>query len=91
MTEHTRIAIPAIDRQGPSLLERAAPGYAQGGPTLGGFALPPMPVLPYESAPGRAFAAATRSGSERSGDSATTKKVFGSSTTLASQVKSAVR
>ncbi len=46
MTEHTRIAIPAADRQGPSLLERAAPGYAQGGHTLGGFALPPVPVLP---------------------------------------------
>ena len=49
MTEHTRIAIPATDRQGPSLLERAAPGYAHAGHTLGGFALPPMPVLPPEA------------------------------------------
>ena len=54
MTEHTRIAIPATDRQGPSLLERAAPGYAHGGHKPGGFALPPVPVLPPEARPVRA-------------------------------------
>ncbi len=48
MTEHTRIAIPAADRPGRSLLERASPGYAQGGHAPGGFALPPVPVLPPE-------------------------------------------
>ena len=49
MTEHTRIAIPAADTPGRSLLERASPGFAQGGHALGGFALPPVPVLPPEA------------------------------------------
>ena len=49
MTEHTRIAIPAADTLGRSLLERASPGFAQGGHALGGFALPPVPVLPPEA------------------------------------------
>ena len=49
MTEHTRIAIPADSRPGRSLLERASPGFAHGGHALGGFALPPVPVLPPEA------------------------------------------
>ncbi len=44
MTEHTRIAIPRTAPTGRSLLERASPGL-----TLGGFALPPVPVLPPEA------------------------------------------
>ena len=44
MTEHSKITIPDAEPFGRSLLERASPGFA-----LGGFALPPMPVLPPEA------------------------------------------
>ena len=50
MTEHSKIVVPDADTFGRSLLERASPGFAQGGRTLGGFALPPMPKLPPEAA-----------------------------------------